>query len=232
MSMNPQPCNLWCWAEVVYVLSAMHDSKCTCLASQLPVYVPNAKECADPALYAANVRDLMLRVGGFEPSTATMVDCRAYIAMLKVCQKLLGYSLVALFGLVILNRRTRQIKHSASASFNCQKMQCTKSTCDGGPTQGIQACTQPLHVRIQQSQSCHHSKQISVMSLRIITVNECSSVCSTKGTLCYRLWVADLALRGYHLSPSPVHKACLKYFVSLYLCRINPRQITAWLALH
>jgi len=51
--------------------------------AQLPVYVPSEAERADPALYAANVRDMMLRVGGFKPSPASLQDSRAYIALLQ-----------------------------------------------------------------------------------------------------------------------------------------------------
>jgi len=47
------------------------------------VYVPSEAERADPALYAANVRDMMLRVGGFKPSPASLQDSRAYIALLQ-----------------------------------------------------------------------------------------------------------------------------------------------------
>jgi lysophosphatidylcholine acyltransferase / lyso-PAF acetyltransferase len=51
---------------------------------ELPVYVPSEEEKADPALYAENVRKYMLRVGGFKPSEASLVDSRAYIALLEV----------------------------------------------------------------------------------------------------------------------------------------------------
>lgn len=50
---------------------------------QLPVYVPSEAEKKDPALYASNVRDMMLRVGGFKASPASLQDSRAYIALLQ-----------------------------------------------------------------------------------------------------------------------------------------------------
>ena len=53
------------------------------LLVQLPLYVPNEAEKADPKLYAANVRDMMLREGGFFPSEASLLDSRAYIALLR-----------------------------------------------------------------------------------------------------------------------------------------------------
>ncbi len=52
---------------------------------QLPVYVPSEEEKKDPTLYAANVRAMMLRVGGFKPSAASLQDSRAYIALLQAC---------------------------------------------------------------------------------------------------------------------------------------------------
>ena len=57
----------------------------TCAVSlpQLPVYVPSEAEKKDPALYASNVRDMMLRVGGFKASPASLQDSRAYIALLQ-----------------------------------------------------------------------------------------------------------------------------------------------------
>ena len=50
---------------------------------QLPVYVPSEAEKKDPALYASNVRDMMLRAGGFKASPASLQDSRAYIALLQ-----------------------------------------------------------------------------------------------------------------------------------------------------
>jgi lysophosphatidylcholine acyltransferase/lyso-PAF acetyltransferase len=47
------------------------------------VYHPNEEEKKDPKLYASNVRDLMLREGGFKPSESSLVECRAYIALLE-----------------------------------------------------------------------------------------------------------------------------------------------------
>lgn len=52
-------------------------------AAQLPLYVPSEEEKADPKLYAANVRALMLREGGFFSSEASLLDSRAYIALLR-----------------------------------------------------------------------------------------------------------------------------------------------------
>eukprot|EP00884_Botryococcus_braunii_P016948 jgi/Botrbrau1/3937/Bobra.0365s0012.1 len=51
--------------------------------TELPVYIPSAAEKADPALYANNVRNYMLRVGDFQPSDASLIDSRAYIALLE-----------------------------------------------------------------------------------------------------------------------------------------------------
>ena len=53
---------------------------------QLPVYVPSEAEKKDPTLYANNVRDMMLRVGGFKASPASLQDSRAYIALLQACR--------------------------------------------------------------------------------------------------------------------------------------------------
>lgn len=50
---------------------------------QLPIYYPSEEEKKDPKLYASNVRELMLREGGFKPSESSLQDCRAYIAMLE-----------------------------------------------------------------------------------------------------------------------------------------------------
>lgn len=52
-------------------------------AAQLPLYVPNEAEKADPKLYAANVRALLLREGRFFASEASLLDSRAYIALLR-----------------------------------------------------------------------------------------------------------------------------------------------------
>lgn len=53
------------------------------LSVQLPIYYPSEEEKADPKLYAANVRELMLREGGFKPSHSTLADSRAYIALME-----------------------------------------------------------------------------------------------------------------------------------------------------
>ena len=53
------------------------------LCAQLPLYVPNEAEKADPKLYAANVRALLLREGRFFSSDASLLDSRAYIALLR-----------------------------------------------------------------------------------------------------------------------------------------------------
>lgn len=50
---------------------------------QLPIYYPNDEEKADPKLYAANVRKMMLREGGFKPSESSMLESRAYIALME-----------------------------------------------------------------------------------------------------------------------------------------------------
>lgn len=50
---------------------------------QLPIYYPSEEEKEDAKLYAANVRALLLREGDMKPSESTLVDCRAYIAMLQ-----------------------------------------------------------------------------------------------------------------------------------------------------
>ena len=51
---------------------------------QLPIYHPSEAEKKDAKLYAANVRELLLREGGMKPSDSTLADCRAYISMLQV----------------------------------------------------------------------------------------------------------------------------------------------------
>ena len=50
---------------------------------QLPIYYPSEEEKNDPKVYAANVRELLLREGGMKPSESTLADCRAYISMLQ-----------------------------------------------------------------------------------------------------------------------------------------------------
>ena len=50
---------------------------------QLPIYYPSEEEKKDAKLYAANVRELLLREGGMKPSESTLADCRAYISMLQ-----------------------------------------------------------------------------------------------------------------------------------------------------
>nr|AYE66857.1 LPEAT [Lobosphaera incisa] len=50
---------------------------------ELPVYVPTAEEQKDPVLYAANVRDYMLRRSGLKPAKAVLQDKRAYHALLQ-----------------------------------------------------------------------------------------------------------------------------------------------------
>lgn len=50
---------------------------------QLPIYYPSDEEKADPKLYAANVREMMLREGDFKPSESSLVESRAYIALLE-----------------------------------------------------------------------------------------------------------------------------------------------------
>lgn len=52
-------------------------------AAQLPIYHPSEEEKTDPKLYAANVRELLLREGGFKPSNSSLVECRAYIALME-----------------------------------------------------------------------------------------------------------------------------------------------------
>lgn len=61
------------WADTWHVLAL----------PQLPLYVPNEAEKADPKLYAHNVRELMLKEGGFFSSEASLLDSRAYIALLR-----------------------------------------------------------------------------------------------------------------------------------------------------
>ena len=50
---------------------------------QLPVYVPSEEERKDPALYAANVRQYMLKYSKLTPSESTYQDKMAYHALLK-----------------------------------------------------------------------------------------------------------------------------------------------------
>ncbi|KAK9830905.1 hypothetical protein WJX81_003248 [Elliptochloris bilobata] len=50
-------------------------------AYELPVYVPNAEERANPRLFADGVRRAMLAAGGLHASPATLADCRAYLAL-------------------------------------------------------------------------------------------------------------------------------------------------------
>jgi hypothetical protein len=51
---------------------------------QLPVYVPTIEEQSDPALYASNVREYILRYSGLKPSDAVLADKRAYHEKLRV----------------------------------------------------------------------------------------------------------------------------------------------------
>ncbi|KDD76656.1 hypothetical protein H632_c147p2 [Helicosporidium sp. ATCC 50920] len=51
--------------------------------TELPVYVPNAEERADPRLYATNVRELMMKAGGFENTAATFEDKMRHLATIK-----------------------------------------------------------------------------------------------------------------------------------------------------
>ena len=66
--------NIVLWADVLTL-----DFGC----AQLPIYVPSKEEKEDPHLYANNVRKLLMEKGGFGSSEASLVDCRAYIAMLQ-----------------------------------------------------------------------------------------------------------------------------------------------------
>ncbi|KAK9815838.1 hypothetical protein WJX72_010562 [[Myrmecia] bisecta] len=52
-------------------------------AYELPVYVPSPEEQQDPVMYAANVREYMLRWSGLKPSKALLRDKRAYHAILE-----------------------------------------------------------------------------------------------------------------------------------------------------
>ena len=45
---------------------------------QLPVYVPSVEEHKDPALYASNVCEYMLKYSDLKPSDAVLADKRAY----------------------------------------------------------------------------------------------------------------------------------------------------------
>lgn len=49
----------------------------------LPLYRPSDEERANPALYAAGVRAVMLSAGGLQPSELTLADKRAYHAALR-----------------------------------------------------------------------------------------------------------------------------------------------------
>ena len=50
---------------------------------QLPVYVPSIEEHRDPALYASNVREYMLKYSNLKPSDAVLADKRAYHQKLR-----------------------------------------------------------------------------------------------------------------------------------------------------
>lgn len=50
---------------------------------QLPIYVPSEEEKKDAQLYANNVRQMLMDVGGFGSSDAGLLDCRAYINLLQ-----------------------------------------------------------------------------------------------------------------------------------------------------
>ena len=50
---------------------------------QLPVYKPSQPEREDPRLYAQNVRQMLMKAGGFGSSDADLMDCRAYIRLLQ-----------------------------------------------------------------------------------------------------------------------------------------------------
>ncbi|KAK9826820.1 hypothetical protein WJX81_004146 [Elliptochloris bilobata] len=67
------------WHAFLMLANATHSVT----AYELPVYVPSEAEKGDPTLYANNVRDMMLRVGGFKASPASLQDSRAYIALLQ-----------------------------------------------------------------------------------------------------------------------------------------------------
>ena len=80
---------LSCRVSGTLIWTRLHRYPCLFLTAfdascpQLPVYVPSEAEKKDPALYASNVRDMMLRVGGFKASPASLQDSRAYIALLQ-----------------------------------------------------------------------------------------------------------------------------------------------------
>lgn len=63
--------------------STLVSREIPCVLMQLPLYVPNEAEKADPKLYAANVRAMMMREGHFFSSEASLLDSRAYIALLR-----------------------------------------------------------------------------------------------------------------------------------------------------
>ncbi|KAK9915142.1 hypothetical protein WJX75_005280 [Coccomyxa subellipsoidea] len=67
------------WHSILMLANPFHSVT----ARQLPIYYPSEEEKADPKLYAANVRELMLREGGFKPSHSTLADSRAYIALME-----------------------------------------------------------------------------------------------------------------------------------------------------
>ena len=55
----------------------------TAVVRRLPAYYPDAAERADPALFAARVREAMLAVGDFAPSDSTIADKWEYQALLQ-----------------------------------------------------------------------------------------------------------------------------------------------------
>ncbi|CAL8468772.1 g8313 [Coccomyxa elongata] len=67
------------WHALLLLANLFHSVS----ARELPIYYPSDEEKADPKLYAANVREMMLREGGFKPSESSLVESRAYIALLE-----------------------------------------------------------------------------------------------------------------------------------------------------
>ncbi|BDA43236.1 Lysophosphatidylcholine acyltransferase 1 [Coccomyxa sp. Obi] len=67
------------WHALLLLANPFHSVT----ARQLPIYHPSEEEKADPKLYAANVREMMLREGGFKASESSLLESRAYIALLE-----------------------------------------------------------------------------------------------------------------------------------------------------